>query len=273
MSYKTKPKRPGLWAARAVPLAVTGLTAGFAVWGVAAPAWDDSPPLSLFLGAIFAGSAAMTPVMLFTAAKARSLAAVTLLGTCAVFGTIDAAGWSIAAARLERQLAAAEISGALADWQAAARPLAASLKAAQDAEAALPLASKVCGDEIGPQGCKARQDGVTADRKAAAERTAQAKADLAALGAAPAPRDLVKDDYLHLAGALIQIALAMAFWGVERTRERLYRDALAEWKADRDAARKPRAPKPAAAAPAPSAEDLAAAARRGPGPVLVISND
>lgn len=263
-----EPKRPGLWLARGVPLGVTGLVAGFAVWGVAAPAWEQSPALGLGLGAVFAGSAAMTPVMLFTAAKARAAAAAGLIGVCAVFGAIDATGWSLAAARLERQLAAAEVKAELDAWTARHAPLAQALTDAQAAEAAVPLASSVCPEGVGPKGCETRQAGVTADRTAAAARTAEARAALEAFEARsprPEPRDLVPDEWLHLIGALIQLALAAAFLCVELTREHLYRQALAG-QTRRPARRRNRTHKPNPAAQAKKA-------RKGPGPVLVFSRD
>lgn len=269
MTRKNKPKPEGFWMARSVPLTVTGLTAGFAVWGVAAPAWEETPALSIFLGAVFAGSAAMTPVMLFSTAKAKGAAAAALVATCAVFGAIDAAGWGIAAARLERQLAAADVAAELAEWEARQAPLATALAAARNAEAALPLTSQVCPEGTGPKVCTLLQEGAATDRAVAAERTAKAEADLAAIGAKPQPRDLVDDHLLHAVGALIQLALALCFWGVEATRERRYREALAEWKADKA----PKAAKAPTAAPVPTAEDLALAARLGPGPVLAFTKD
>lgn len=266
-SARALPRKPVYLAARCILWMVTAALAAFAVVEWAAPFWGIDKRLAIFTGGVFAVSAMVTPVVTGMLAQARAWAFAGLLFVCGAFGAVDSAGWTVAAWRLESRVAASDAgyTAALSAWKAEETRLQGDVTAARQRLHGLPSILTAC-QGLGPAGCATRREGLAEERvsiEAELETASNALAAFYKQTPAPDLPDLFDNTLIGIVGTFLQIALAIAFWGIEATALRRHKEALAEHAAAEEANRKQKLEDQARKAA--DAARLAAAREKGEG--------
>lgn len=219
--------------ARSAVVAVSVLFAGFSIYYWAYPLWENGDKqLAVFVGLLFAVSAAVTPTVTPKIVHSKGAPLAGLLFVCVTFGAVDTVGVTGGFMGLDRDMSETQFQADLAEYNTEKSKLETELQEYKD--------------EIKAQRAKFGANGEIRNASSLAlvleDLTTERDRVQGQVDALVEPKRIQRFS-VELAGFLagfLQIAFAVGLMCLEAARERKFREALAEYEAELDRQRQRR---------------------------------